>query len=283
LFLGNTVTRPVLAAKQVLLGLALMLAGAANASDRTYAQYGQKLIDDALARHPQVIAITLRAKPSNGDRPADIRVVAQQRLGTNRVAPGSTTEVGLQDVAGETVGSIELTFSDSDSRNSRDRAVVSALVQKEIGARIWKADSLFESYPVDPNVPYRTYAQALVEKTLERHSDLLVLCLHLTPPHHDASITFACNVGRIGMVDDNGDITIMQSGQFQARVMPGGITIKIEGPLRDTKDRTIGAFSAFYRHGSGDSDGQFKVRAAEVGRELARQIPNLESLAAPLS
>ena len=277
--------RPVRAAKQVFLGLVLILAasGAAQAADKTYAQYGQKLIDDALARHPQVIAITLRANRPNGDRPGDIRTVADQRLGTNPVAKGSTREVGLRDVAGKTVGSIELVFSDSDNKNSGDQSEVAALVQNEIAARIWNADSLFESYPVDPKVPYRTYAQALVEKTLARHSELLVLCLHLTPPHHDASITFACNVGRIGMVDDNGDIAIMQSGQFQDRVMPGGDTIKVEGPLRDTKDRTIGAFSAFYRHRSGDNDAQFNVRAAEVGRELAHQIRNLESLAAPLS
>ena len=85
------------------------------------------------------------------------------------------------------------------------------------------------------------------------------------------------------MVDDSGDTTIMRTGQSQLQVMAGGKTIKIEGPLRDAKGQSIGAFSVFYAHKPGDSEAQFEFRARNVGQELARRIPDLPSLAGPRS
>jgi hypothetical protein len=53
--------------------------------------------------------------------------------------------------------------------------------------------------------PTRIYAQELVNQTLARHPDLLVLAMHVTPPGASENVIIASNIGRIGKRADAED------------------------------------------------------------------------------
>ena len=227
-----------------LLLLFLAFAPFVDAEGLTYARYGQKLEDDALAGRPQVVALSIIAKPSAGGEATEIRSTTKS---SRPAIAGQELRLSLGSVSGAEAGVLDVTFSPRRSLSAERRRVIAEAIEKQISARIWDSDSLFETFPFDTTVPYRTNAQQLVETTLDRHPGLLVLCLHLTPPGQQKSITFACNVGRIGWPDDDGDQAVIKSGQPGSRRDAG----RQDGEDRDRRSMigrgsTIGAFSVFF-------------------------------------
>jgi TonB-dependent siderophore receptor len=135
-------------------------------------------------------------------------------------------------------------------------------------------------------VPSRSYAQELVERTVARHPELLVLDLHATPPNGSASVIVAStNAGRIGSRSDPDDVDVIKTGTpFVEINKAGDQNVEVHLPLFDVDQRTVGEVEMTFPYPSGSGlDNDALIKAAEKIRdELGRRILDLSSLVEPV-
>ena len=74
----------------------------------------------------------------------------------------------------------------------------------------------------------KTYAQELVDRTVEKYPDVLVLAMHVTPPKHTGNIIIASNIDRIGKAADEDDLRVIRSGTPNLAVNKAGDRFEAE-------------------------------------------------------
>jgi hypothetical protein len=258
--------------------------------------YGQELVDQVVARNPGLLVIVLHVSPPNvRNYPIiasnigrigkladddDMRVITTEKTNLEIAHGGKRFEVELvlRDVAGTNLGALGLVFPYKKGDDKK------ALEKKAIGIRDWlakrilNAANLVEHHPYEPLATTKTHAQKLVDDMLSRHSELIVLAMHVTPPKAKDNIILASNFGRIGKKGDD-DMKVINSGEPIVGVYGEGKRYGVELPLRDAASKTIGALSLGFRYNSGDDEKAFLARAEKVRDELQKRIPSVESLA----
>ena len=130
--------------------------------------------------------------------------------------------------------------------------------------------------------PERIYAQALVNRMVQKYPDLLVVALHVTPPEESDNVIIASNIGRIGKKADAEDLRVIATGETLAKVNKNGDRFEVELPLMDASRKPIGALAIVFPYKAGDDASMFKTRAEKVRDELAGEIPALAKLMEPL-
>jgi hypothetical protein len=130
--------------------------------------------------------------------------------------------------------------------------------------------------------PERIYAQALVNRIVQKYPDLLVVALHVTPPEESDNVIIASNIGRIGKKADVEDLRVIATGETLAKVNKNGDRFEVELPLMDASRKPIGALAIVFPYKAGDDASMFKTRAEKVRDELAGEIPALAKLMEPL-
>src|SRR5207245_4149373 len=71
-------------------------------------------------------------------------------------------------------------------------------IRDEMRGRISHTANLMDPERFDTETPLGTYAQALVDRTLAAHPEVLILGMHVTPPNRSENVILASNIGRIG-------------------------------------------------------------------------------------
>jgi hypothetical protein len=130
--------------------------------------------------------------------------------------------------------------------------------------------------------PERIYAQALVNRIVQKYPDLLVVAMHVTPPGESDNVIIASNIGRIGKKADAEDLRVIATGETLAKVNKNGDRFEVELPLMDASRKPIGALAIVFPYKAGDDASMFKTRAEKVRDELAGEIPALAKLMEPL-
>src|SRR6266446_3880966 len=111
---------------------------------------------------------------------------------------------------------------------------------------------------------------------LSKHSEVIVLAMHVAPAKAKDNIIVASNFGRIGKKGDDDDMKVINSGEPIVGVYGEGKRYGVELPLRDAANKTIGALSLGFRYNSGDDEKAFLARAEKVRDELQKRIPSVE-------
>ena len=259
--------------------------------------YGQELVDQVVAKNPGLLVIVFHVSPpsvpnypiiaSNIGRIGkladddDMRVITTEKTNLEVAHGGNRFEVELvlRDVAGSNLGALGLVFP---YKNGDDKK---ALEKKATGIRDWlakrilNAASLVEHHPYEPLATIKTHAQKLVDDTLSKHPEVIVLAMHVTPPKAKDNIILASNFGRIGKKADDDDMKVINSGEPIVGVYGEGKRYGVELPLRDAASKTIGALSVGFHYKSGDDEKAFLTKAEKVRDELQRRIPSVENLA----
>ena len=258
--------------------------------------YGQELVDQVVARHPELLVIAMHAAPAgHPDYPIvasnigrigkaadedDMRVITTEKTNLE-VAHGGTrfeVELVLRDVTGANIGALGLVFpfKAGDDKAALEKNAIA--IRDWLAGRITDGDCLAEHYPYQPLATTKTHAQKLVDDVLSRHPEIIELAVHATPPKGRDNIIVASNFGRIGKKSDADDVTVIGSGQPIAGPAAQGKRYRVELALRDVANKTVGALSVGFRYKSGD-DGKALVSKAEALRdELGKRIPSPESL-----
>ena len=126
--------------------------------------------------------------------------------------------------------------------------------------------------------PQKIYAQELVNQTVARYPDLLVVAMHVTRPNGSQNEIIASNIGRIGKKADAEDKKVITTGETLAKVNKNGDRFEVELPLHDASSKPIGAVAIVFPYKAGDEPSQFVKRAEMIRDELAKQIPQLAKL-----
>jgi hypothetical protein len=130
-------------------------------------------------------------------------------------------------------------------------------------------------------------AQKLVDKALKDHPEVLVLCLHVTPPGGSDNVIIASRfatpeggreVQRIGKKADDDDMRVVQTGKPNLEVNATGDRFEVEMPLLDKSGKTIGAISTVFPYKKGDNESSLQRRGEIIRDEFRKEIPSMRNL-----
>jgi len=258
--------------------------------------YGQEIVDQVITKNPGLLVIVFHVSPPNVPNypivasnigrigkladEDDMRVITTEKTNLEVAHGGSRFEVELvlRDVAGTNIGALGLVFpfKTGDDKEALEKNAVG--IRDWLARRILNSASLVEQHPYEPLATTKTHAQKLVDDMLSKHSEIIVLAMHVTPPKAKDNIILASNFGRIGKKADADDIRVISSGQPIVGVYDEGKRYGVELALRDAAGQTLGALSVGFRYRGSDDAKAFLSKAEKVRDELQKRIPSLEKL-----
>jgi hypothetical protein len=125
-----------------------------------------------------------------------------------------------------------------------------------------------------PNI----YAQKLVNDTLAKHKEVVIMAFHVTPPNQSDNVIIASNIGRIGKKADEDDMRVIETGKSNLEVNKTGNHFEDELPLLDQSGNRIGAVGIVFDYKPGVDKSKLAKQAEKVRDEMAKQIPSKDKL-----
>ena len=260
--------------------------------------YAQHLVDTALAAHPEVVVLAIHATPphatdnvivaSNIGRIGkkadddDLHVIntGQTKLEVNKAGDRFEVEEPLKDVSGMTIGAIGVVFRYTKGEDTSHDQQVAAEIQTFFQKHVLSEANLMDPYPYAAEFSPDNAAQALVDKTMARHPELLVLGMHVTLPGQRGNFMLGSNIGRIGKKADEDDMRVVNTGKSNFEVSENGRRYEVELVLEDASGQNIGALGTVFNYRSGDDKARLNALAEKIRNEMAREIPTASSLLA---
>ena len=123
-----------------------------------------------------------------------------------------------------------------------------------------------------------TYAQKLVNDTLAKHKEVVIMAFHVTPPNQSENVIIASNIGRIGKKADEDDMRVIDTGKSNLEVNKTGNHFEDELPLLDQAGNRIGAVGIVFDYKPGVDKSKLAKQAEKVRDEMAKQIPSKDKL-----
>jgi hypothetical protein len=127
----------------------------------------------------------------------------------------------------------------------------------------------------------KTYAQQLVDESLAKHPEVVILAMHVKSPADPEYPIIASNIGRIGKKADEDDMRVINTGKPNLEVNEAGNHFEVELTLQDASRKTIGALGVVFNYKPGDDKAAFQKKAEQVRDELRARIPAQEKLFDP--
>jgi hypothetical protein len=258
--------------------------------------YGQALVDEALAAHPEVVILALHSVPPGS---SDNEIVASNigrigkkadaddmevvntgvpKLELNEEGDRFEVEERLLDVSGDTLGAVGVVFpyKPGDDKEARHKQAdqIAATLQR----RITNAANLVEPYPYSPNYSSNTWGQKLVDATMAAHPELLILAIHAAAPNTSDYVIAASSIGRIGKKADEDDMGVINTGKALTEVNSTGKRLEVEMQLHDASGKTIGAVSTVFAYKAGDDKDALRKRGEKIRDEIEKQISSTAKL-----
>src|ERR1700681_4983539 len=119
----------------------------------------------------------------------------------------------------------------------------------------------------------KIYAQKLVDETLAKHPEVVILAFHVTPPKSQENVIIASNIGRIGKKADEDDLRVIRTGKPNLEVNAAGDHFEVELALKDATGKTIGALAAVFAYKEGDDKEKLHQKADAIRLEVEKQAP----------
>ena len=288
--------------------LTAALGGALAATDAAYAtepllpdtgmhgMYAQHLVDESLAAHPEVLVLAVHAKPprstdnvivaSNIGRIGkkadedDLRVIATglPKLEVNKAGDRFEIEETLKDVSGETIGALGVVYPYTKGQDTSAYQRTAAEIQTFFGKHVLSEANLMDPYPYSTEYVPGNAAQTLVDRTLARHPELIVVGMHVTLSAERGNVMLASNIGRVGKKADADDMRVVTTGKPNYEVAENGKRYEVELVLEDASGKNVGALGLVFRYQAGDDKAALNALAETIRNEMAREIPTAESL-----
>ncbi|MFS2136241.1 hypothetical protein [Duganella sp. Dugasp56] len=257
--------------------------------------YGDTLVAQTLARHPDVLTLSLYATPPKASASV---VIASSRLPAGQTTPdnaaavqvtGQPTQVAdgaavativpLLDVAGEPIGALSATLPAADDAARPALLKQTEALRDELRRKVINVANLLDPYPYVQDAPNSPYAQRLVDQLMAAHPELLVLALHVRNANGSDYPIIASSIGRIGKKADHDDMQVVTTGEpLTGAYGPNKSRFGIELAMYDAAGSRIGAMSVGFHHHGADEEPALVQRARQIEAELRAQIPSLAQL-----
>jgi hypothetical protein len=126
----------------------------------------------------------------------------------------------------------------------------------------------------------KIFAQQLLDATLAKHKEVVIMAMHVTPPGKADNVIIASNIGRIGKKADEDDLRVIHTGKPNLEVNKTGDHFEVELVLEDQSGKTIGAVGIVFMNEKG-KDAEFQKKAEQIRDEMKQQTPTIEKLFEP--
>ncbi len=283
--------------------LAILLAAvasvAAASAGRAEVSYGQHLVDQTMAHHPELAVLAMHATPpgstvnvivaSNIGRTGkaadedDLRVINQGATNKEINAKAGQYEVELPflDASRRPLGALGVVFHyhPGDDVAALDRAAIK--LRDDLARRISHPKNLIEPYRFDDHTPIDTRAQSVLDALFDAHPNVVISAVHITPPGQSVNVIVASTIGRIGKPADEDDLHVITSGETKLELDPNGDRYEVELPLHDAAGATVGAIGVVFNY-SASTDKLACQHEAEAFRDAYQaKLPSLADYVAP--
>ena len=257
--------------------------------------YAQELVDQVLARNPQLLVVTLRtATPELPNYPivasnigrlgkiadaGDMPIIADGKMVVETTPDGERLKVGLplHEINGNNIGALRLQFA---LRAGADKAALEKAaiqIRNAMARRILSAESLVEPHPLDPGATTKMHAQKIVEQVYAKHGDLNLIGMHVKTPDREHPTIIASTFGRIGKKTDE-EWAVLSNGKIGTEVKAKGKRFGVQLPLADASGKPIGAMTIGYPLKPGEDKDALVAKAIAVRDEIQALIPSVQSL-----
>ena len=123
----------------------------------------------------------------------------------------------------------------------------------------------------------KIYAQKLLDETLAKHKEVVIMAMHVTPPGKTDNVIIASNIGRIGKKADEDDMRVIETGKPNLEVNKKGDHFEVELVLQDRSGKTIGAVGIVFNYEKG-KEAEFQKNAEQIRDEMKQKTPTLGKL-----
>jgi hypothetical protein len=123
----------------------------------------------------------------------------------------------------------------------------------------------------------KIYAQKLLDETLAKHKQVVIMAMHVTPPGKTENVIIASNIGRIGKKADEDDMRVIDTGKPNLEVNKKGDHFEVELVLQDQSGKTIGAVGIVFNYEKG-KEAEFQKNAEQIRDEMKQKTPTLAKL-----
>ena len=281
------------------LALAWALAFPAGASPVLLKNYGQELIDEAVASHPDLLVAMMHVTPpgekdniiiaSNIGRfgkkadEDDMRVVDTGRSNLEVAAGGTRFEVELvlQDARGRSIGAMGLVFPYQEGVVDRKALEARAIaIRDHMRRHIAGAGDLVQPYPREASSTTRNHARKLIEQALGAHPALLVLEYVAAPAGGAEGTIVASSAGRVGAPAGEREGSVLRTGKpalAEAAALEG---TEVVLALEDARGARFGALRAVFAREPGRTAAEAQREAEEIRNAWQKAGVSRESLGA---
>jgi hypothetical protein len=128
----------------------------------------------------------------------------------------------------------------------------------------------------------KIYAQKLLDETLAKHKEVVIMAMHVTPPGKTDNVIIASNIGRIGKKADEDDMRVIETGKPNLEVNKKGDHFEVELVMQDQSGKTIGAVGIVFNYEKG-KEAEFHKNAEQIRDEMKQKTPTLGKLFEPAS
>src|SRR6202049_1896185 len=97
------------------------------------------------------------------------------------------------------------------------------------------------------------FGQKLVDEVLQKHHEVVILVMHVTPPNGADNIIVASNIGRYGKKADEDDLRVINTGKPNLEVNAAGNHFEVEMAFHDASKRLLGAIAVVYNYSKADN------------------------------
>ncbi len=128
----------------------------------------------------------------------------------------------------------------------------------------------------------KIFAQKLLDETLAKHKNVMIMAMHVTPPGQTDNVIIASNIGRIGKKADEDDMRVIETGKPNLEVNKKGDHFEVELTLQDQSGKTIGAVGIVFNYEKG-KEAEFQKNAEQIRDEMKQKTPTIAKLFEPAS
>jgi hypothetical protein len=134
---------------------------------------------------------------------------------------------------------------------------------------------------VSPQETKKIFAQKLLDDTLAKHKEVVIMAMHVTPPGKTENVIIASNIGRIGKKADEDDMRVINTGKPNLEVNTKGDHYEVELVMQDQSGKTIGAVGIVFMNEKGKEQ-EFLKKATQIRDEMKAQTPTIARLFEPV-
>jgi hypothetical protein len=182
---------------------------------------------------------------------------------------------------GHRLGTIEIRFPYRNGQDTSPNKATAKAVQTAIKHATLSAKNAIDPWPYDAAYGPNTHAQALTEKTVAAHPDLVVMMIHATAPGNKTNVVIGSNIGRFGKAADEDDLRVIDQGSTNLEIADTQDRFEAELPLNDASGKRIGALGLVFAYRPGQDKDALHAHGRAIRDELAKQIPGNAALFAP--